>query len=202
MLKGLILGILLGILLVAGGIYYYFSSGHAPVATSAPPIPFEKRLVRVALHAYLDKLAHPAPQVAADEANVLAGAKVYKEHCAMCHGLPNEPKTAEAQGMFPAAPETFPAPPRSWARSAGRGTSRSAPCKPLPRQAHSLRPPLPEVPGAPAYPGKHAVPRARASFQTVSAAPKWPPARAPMRNSNKCLRQPTGFRAKSLESSP
>jgi len=47
MLKGLILGILLGILLVAGGIYYYFSSGHAPVATSAPPIPFEKRLVRV-----------------------------------------------------------------------------------------------------------------------------------------------------------
>jgi thiosulfate dehydrogenase len=107
MLKGLILGILLGILLVAGGIYYYFSSGHAPVATSAPPILFERRLARVGLHAYLDRLPHPAPQVAADEANVLAGAKVYKEHCAVCHGLPNEPKSAVAQGMFPAPPQLF-----------------------------------------------------------------------------------------------
>src|SRR5229473_3778215 len=89
MLKGLILGILLGILLVAGGVYYYFSSGHAPVDTSAPPIPFEKKLASVGLHAYLDKLPHPAPQVAADEANVMAGAKIYKEQCATCHGLPN-----------------------------------------------------------------------------------------------------------------
>jgi thiosulfate dehydrogenase len=107
MLKGLILGILLGILLVAGGVYLYFATGRAPVATSAPPIPFEKRLAGVGLHAYLDKLPHPAPQVAADEANVLAGAKIYKEQCATCHGLPNEPKTAVAQGMFPAPPQLF-----------------------------------------------------------------------------------------------
>jgi len=107
MLKGLILGILLGILLVAGGVYFYFSSGRAPVATSAPPIPFEKTLARLGLHAYLDKLPHPAPQVPADEANVIAGAKIYKEQCATCHGLPNEPKSAVAKGMFPAPPELF-----------------------------------------------------------------------------------------------
>src|SRR5258707_14200809 len=87
MIKGLILGILLGILLVAGGVYYYFSSGHAPVATSAPPIPFEKRLSRVGLHAYLDKLPHPAPQVAADETNVVAVGKSYKGHGAPSTGL-------------------------------------------------------------------------------------------------------------------
>src|SRR5467141_3209828 len=107
MLKGLILGTLLGIVLIAGGVYFYFSSGHAPVATSAPPIPFEKTLTRVGLHSYLDKLPHPAPQVAADEANLISGAKVYKEHCAVCHGLPNEPKTAVAQGMYPAPPQLF-----------------------------------------------------------------------------------------------
>ena len=107
MIKGLLLGILLGILLVAGGVYVYFSSGMAPVATSAPPIPFERTLARVALHSYLNKLPHPAPQVPADEANVIAGAKVYKEQCAVCHGLPNEPKSAVAQGMFPAPPELF-----------------------------------------------------------------------------------------------
>jgi len=107
MIKGLILGILLGILLVAGGVYIYFSSGMAPVASSAPPIPFERTLARVALHSYLNKLPHLAPQVPADEANVIAGAKVYKEQCATCHGLPNEPKSAVTQGMFPAPPELF-----------------------------------------------------------------------------------------------
>jgi thiosulfate dehydrogenase len=107
MLKGLILGILLGILLIAGGVYFYFFTGRVPVATSAPPFPFERKLAGVGLHAYLDKLPHPAPQVAADEVNVMAGAKIYKEQCAMCHGLPNEPKTAVAQGMYPAPPQLF-----------------------------------------------------------------------------------------------
>jgi thiosulfate dehydrogenase len=107
MFKGLILGILLGILLVAGVVYFYFSSGHAPVATSAPPMPMEKRLARTALHAYLDRLPHPEPQVPADEANLASGAKVYKEQCAVCHGLPGEPKSLIAQGMYPAPPELF-----------------------------------------------------------------------------------------------
>src|SRR5438876_5717502 len=107
MIKGLLLGILLGILLVAGNVYLYFWSGNAPVGTTAPPIPFERTLARLGLHSYLDKLPHPAPQVPADEASVIAGAKIYKEQCATCHGLPNEPKTAVAQGMFPAPPQLF-----------------------------------------------------------------------------------------------
>ena len=107
MLKGLLVGIVIGILLVSGGIYYYFASGRAPVATSSAPIPFEKQLARTGLHAYLDKLPHPQPQVPADEANLIIGAKVYKEQCATCHGLPGEPKPAIAQGMFPAPPQLF-----------------------------------------------------------------------------------------------
>ncbi len=107
MFKGLILGILLGMLLIAGGVYYYFASGHAPVATSAPPIPFEKTFARLGLHAYLDRLPHPTPQVPADEANLIVGAKVYKEQCAMCHGLPSAPKGVIALGMYPEPPQLF-----------------------------------------------------------------------------------------------
>jgi mono/diheme cytochrome c family protein len=107
MLKGLILGILLGVLLIGGGVYFYFSSGRAPVATSAPPMPLEKTLARIGLHAYLDKLPHPEPHVPADEANLISGAKVYKEQCATCHGLPSEPKSAVATGMYPAPPQLF-----------------------------------------------------------------------------------------------
>jgi thiosulfate dehydrogenase len=107
MFKGLILGILLGMLLVAGGAYYYFSSGRAPVATSAPPMPLEKKFASMSLHAYLERLPHPEPQVPADEANLISGAKVYKEQCAVCHGLPGEPKGAIQMGMFPAPPQLF-----------------------------------------------------------------------------------------------
>jgi thiosulfate dehydrogenase len=108
MFKGLVVGIILGVLLVACGTYFYFATGRAPVATSAPPMPFEKTFARIALHAYLDKLPHPAPAVAADETNFLAGATVYKENCAMCHGLPDEhQEPVIAKGMFPKPPQLF-----------------------------------------------------------------------------------------------
>jgi mono/diheme cytochrome c family protein len=107
MIKGLIVGTLLGVLLVAAGVYFYFSTGRAPVATSAPPMPLERKLAKMGLHAYLDKLPHPEPQVPADETNLIAGAKVYKEQCAVCHGLPGEAKSAISTGMFPKPPELF-----------------------------------------------------------------------------------------------
>lgn len=107
MLKGLLLGILIALLLIVACAWYYFSSGLAPVATAASPFPFEKKLANMALHSYLDKLPHPQPQVPADEANLIIGAKVYKEQCATCHGLPGEPKSAVQQGMYPAPPQLF-----------------------------------------------------------------------------------------------
>ncbi|HKE32440.1 MAG TPA: hypothetical protein VKD65_12000, partial [Candidatus Angelobacter sp.] len=93
MVKALFIGIVLGVLIVFAGIYFYFSTGHAPVATAAPPMPFERKMVNMALHTYLEKLPHPASKVPADEKNMLEGAKVYKEHCAVCHGLPGQPPT-------------------------------------------------------------------------------------------------------------
>src|SRR5437899_11264357 len=59
------------------------------------------------LHSYLNKQPHTAPQVPAYEANVIACTKIYKEQSATCHGLPNEPQSAVARGMFPAPPELF-----------------------------------------------------------------------------------------------
>lgn len=106
-MKGFILGIVVAVLFVAGIMYVYFSWGFAPIATAASPMPLERRLAKTALHAYLSKLPHPQPMVPADEANLIAGSKVYKEQCAACHGLPGEPKSAVSQGMFPAPPQLF-----------------------------------------------------------------------------------------------
>jgi len=38
------------------------------------------------------------------EANLLAGAELYKQHCGVCHGLPLTPKSAIATGMYPKPP--------------------------------------------------------------------------------------------------
>jgi thiosulfate dehydrogenase len=107
MLKGLLAGIVLGVLGVAAAIYFYFSSGRAPVAVTATDMPFEHKMAQMALHSYLDKLPHPEPQIPADEKNLLAGAEVYKQNCAICHGLPGAEKTALANGMYPRPPQLF-----------------------------------------------------------------------------------------------
>src|ERR1700738_3809012 len=101
MFRGLIVGILLGVVLVIVGVYLYFSTGSAPVAVNAPLMPFERTFAHMTQNAYLNKLPHPAPQVPENEASYLAGAEVYKQNCAVCHGLPDQPKTNIAAGMSP-----------------------------------------------------------------------------------------------------
>jgi thiosulfate dehydrogenase len=107
MLKGILLGIVLGVLLLFACGYFYFAKGHAPVAVASPEMPFERKFAAMALHAYLDKLPHPTPQVPEDEKDFLEGAKVYRQNCAVCHGLPGEPRTIIADGMFPKPPQLF-----------------------------------------------------------------------------------------------
>ena len=107
MLKALVIGILLGILLVLAGVWFYFTSGRAPVAVTDPPMPFETKLAHGALHAHVAKQAPTEPSVPADEKNLLAGADVYKQNCAVCHGLPAETETSIAHGMYPKPPELF-----------------------------------------------------------------------------------------------
>jgi thiosulfate dehydrogenase len=107
MLKALLVGILLGIILVFAGVWLYFTGGHAPVAVADPPLPFERKLAHSSLHAYMEKQKPAESPIPADEKNLLAGADVYKQNCAVCHGLPAETETAIAHGMYPKPPELF-----------------------------------------------------------------------------------------------
>src|SRR4029077_4436256 len=106
-MKTLLLGLVLGVAAVFAGAYFYFSLGYAPVATTAPPMPFEKKMANMALHARIAKEAPANAPVPADEANLTAGALLYREHCAVCHGLKGQAETAIAKGMFPEPPQLF-----------------------------------------------------------------------------------------------
>lgn len=106
MIKGLIIGFIVGILVCVGTSYYYFASGMAPVAVSDPMMPFERKMAKMALHAHMDKEHIGHPPIPADETNLLAGAEVYNQSCAACHGLPGKP-VAYVNMMFPKPPQLF-----------------------------------------------------------------------------------------------
>lgn len=106
-MKGFFAGVVVTLVVLAAGGYLYFAGGFAPVATSAPPMPFEKTLASWALHARIEREMPKTVPIQADEANYLAGAHLYVEHCASCHGTPGRPETAIAQGEFPKPPQLF-----------------------------------------------------------------------------------------------
>ncbi len=102
-----ILGLVVGMIIVPLGAYLYVKFDYAPVAVADSPFPFEKKLAHGALKA---RIAHQAPRevpIPASEENLLAGAKVYRENCAVCHGVKGEPKTATARGLYPPPPQLF-----------------------------------------------------------------------------------------------
>lgn len=102
-----LLGFLIGIIILPIIGFLYFRLGYAPVATAAPPMPFEKTLAHMALNARIDKEAPKVVPIQASDENYMAGAKTYRTHCAVCHALPGQPQTAIAKGEFPKPPQLF-----------------------------------------------------------------------------------------------
>ncbi len=101
------LGLVIGVLVwpVCGWLYFRF--GYAPVATASSPMPFEKQLAHMALNARIEKEAPKSAPIAATDENYMAGARVYRTNCAICHGLPGQTAAPTSKGMFPRPPQLF-----------------------------------------------------------------------------------------------
>ena len=97
-------GLVIGILSVPAAIYLCFWLGYVPVSTKAGPLPFERKLAGMALEKWIEKEAPKDSPVQATEPNFLAGAKIYVENCAVCHGTTAESESVIAKGMFPEPP--------------------------------------------------------------------------------------------------
>jgi mono/diheme cytochrome c family protein len=106
-MKGFILGIIFTLICLAAGVYLYFAGGYVPTATSAQAMPFEKKLANKALEARMEKEAPKNVPIQADETVLVAGANIYKDNCAVCHGLPGKPETPIARGQYPRPPQLF-----------------------------------------------------------------------------------------------
>ena len=103
-----VLGAIFGLAVFAPlGAYLFARFGGIGMATTSQPLPFEETLAKTALRANLNGAENTKDPLPSDEPNMLAGVRVYQDNCAVCHGLPNRPKTNIAQGEFPSPPQLF-----------------------------------------------------------------------------------------------
>lgn len=101
-----LLGIVVGLLMVPAAGYLYFRYGNPPVAVADTPFPFEKQIVKVPLHARIDRDMPKTSPLEASAANLTAGAQVYHDQCAECHGVYGH-GTDYAAHMYPPAPQLW-----------------------------------------------------------------------------------------------
>jgi mono/diheme cytochrome c family protein len=99
----ILLGIVLGVVLVPLALVAWLQFGPVPVAVGDAAFPHERQVTSYLLRARIKHDGVKTPPLQADEDNLLAGAQVYRDQCASCHGFHGKPATLGAH-MFPKAP--------------------------------------------------------------------------------------------------
>ena len=101
-----LLGVLATLVVLFLGVYFYLILGFSEVRADIPPSRFETYLMRKAVHASAKKEAPTLsnPIQPTDE-NLIAGAKLYLNACAGCHGTPGKPFGDKPPILFPRIPE-------------------------------------------------------------------------------------------------
>jgi mono/diheme cytochrome c family protein len=102
----ILFGFIVGFLLLPIVLLLWLYNGNVPVAVADPPLPQERTLTQVPLNARIQRELPPRPPVDASESTFLAGANVYAEKCAACHGFHGKPSSI-GQNMYPSAPQLW-----------------------------------------------------------------------------------------------
>jgi thiosulfate dehydrogenase len=105
-MKGFLLGLILGLLIIPAVIFVYFRIGWPPVAVADQPFLLEKQIVRAPLHLRIDKEMPASSPIEASATNLESGAHIYRQQCAACHGLYGRPSSFAAH-MYPHAPQLW-----------------------------------------------------------------------------------------------
>jgi mono/diheme cytochrome c family protein len=99
----IVFGIVLGIALAPVVVVAWLWFGSLPVAVADRPLPYERLITGIPLDVRIDRELVKIPPLQADEENLVAGARVYRDQCAVCHGLHGKPSSIGPH-MFPKAP--------------------------------------------------------------------------------------------------
>jgi mono/diheme cytochrome c family protein len=99
-------GFLLGIVFVPLAVLGWLWRGDVPVAVADPPLPQERLLTGMPLQSRIDREVVKTPPIKADEDTLVAGAEIYRDQCAICHGFHGKPSRFGVH-MYPAAPQLW-----------------------------------------------------------------------------------------------
>lgn len=103
-MKNFVQGIVFALIVLSLGGWLYFRLGFADLRAKAPPSWFESEVLLTASHASAARHAPPANNpLQATEANLLNGARLYRDKCADCHGRPDNPLSDYGASFYPAA---------------------------------------------------------------------------------------------------
>lgn len=105
-MKGFMLGILLTIAVIIAVGLFVAETGRVDMRADQTPPQIERRLAGGAMDASVDRNAPKVtnPLQPTNE-NLIGGATVYLDHCALCHGDPAHPKSALGESLYPRAPQ-------------------------------------------------------------------------------------------------
>ena len=70
-------------------------------------MPFEEKAANMIMRAHMTKEMPKNVPMQPTEENLTQGANIYSANCSFCHGLPDQPATLAAKGMFPLPPQLF-----------------------------------------------------------------------------------------------
>ncbi len=107
-MRNFLLGILFTIIVLCVAAYWIASRGYVSFQADQQPSPMESKLAMAAVDASTNRHApdekNPVPVT---DDNLVAGAKLFVNHCAGCHGVPSNPESTFGRSFYPPVPEFF-----------------------------------------------------------------------------------------------
>ena len=111
-MRNFALGMLFALAVLLGGGYWVLKRGYVNLSADQKPGAMEDHFAMTAVDASLERrVIQRANPVAATDDNLVAGARLYLDHCAGCHGVPLNPDSSFARSFYPPVPEFFSDPP-------------------------------------------------------------------------------------------
>lgn len=105
-MKNFVAGIAATLIVFTVGGWLYLELGFADLRASLPQSWLETKLATTALNTSVVRHAQPQQNpIAPTEANLLDGARLYRDKCADCHGRPDNPVSDYGASFNPRAPQ-------------------------------------------------------------------------------------------------
>lgn len=99
----ILFGFIVGLVCIPGAALLWIRSSDPPVAVSDQPLPYETDITDRFLHDRIARELIQMPPIQPDELTLVAGARIYRDKCAICHGYHGKPAPL-GENMYPAAP--------------------------------------------------------------------------------------------------